>query len=135
GIDSQRTPLAGWDRLLPAFEGYEVAGTLEAHLQPRGPLAPPALPALTGTVALADVAARKKGAPYEIDGLAGTMTCRGDSAELPSTRFRLGGAPDAVSATVDSLAKSSARVTVQAAEIPARALGAGGGGGRTPGVI
>ena len=54
-IDSQPTPLAGWDRLLPAFAGHQVSGTVEVHVRATGTTARGATPDLNGTVTLAQI--------------------------------------------------------------------------------
>ncbi len=134
-IDGARTPLAGWDRLLPAFEGVAVDGTFESHLAIKGPLGGDRLPSIDGSVALAGVSARKQGAPYQIDGLTGTMTFSGDRAELPPTTFQLGGAPVQVAARVESFAVPKAHVDLSAAALPAAALGVAAPGVTAPEIL
>ena len=53
-IDSDKAPLAGWDKLLPAFTGHQVSGTAEVHVRAKGKMGSSEAPQLNGTVALID---------------------------------------------------------------------------------
>src|SRR5205085_4894814 len=60
-IDSQKTPLAGWDKLLPAFAGHQVSGNAEVHVRAKGKSGSTEAPQLFGTIALDGVSAKQSG--------------------------------------------------------------------------
>jgi len=122
-LDSKKTPLSGWDRLLPAFAGHEVSGSFEAHVHAVGKTGagqPP--PELTGTVALENVSAKQKGSPYEIDGLTTKIDFKGNSATVPPTDFKLSGSPVHIEAQVPSFRPMAANFVLKSPEMRAASL-------------
>lgn len=84
-LDAVDAPLEGWSQLLPPLAGYELSGTAAIHLAVEGAVSGGALPAVTGTVGVSDVAAKRDGTPDEVEGLSadlqflGAITeCRGE---------------------------------------------------------
>src|SRR5262249_10289199 len=89
-LDSNRAPLAPLAASVPAMTGTEMGGTAEAHLPARGQIGRGApLPALAGTVALANVSARRPGVP-EVSGLTTTLAVGDGTIRMPTSSFRLG---------------------------------------------
>jgi uncharacterized protein involved in outer membrane biogenesis len=121
-IDSRKTPLAGWDQLVPAFAGHAVSGTVEVHVRVRGESAGAEAPQISGTVALADVSARQSGSPYEIEGLTSRIELKGDSATIPPTTFKLSGSPVEVAADVASFRPLAANFTLKSSQLTAASL-------------
>ncbi|MEA2624252.1 MAG: hypothetical protein QOD06_297, partial [Candidatus Binatota bacterium] len=134
-VESNRAPLSGWDRILPALEGHEVAGSFEAKLDVRGPAGGGTLPEIRGNVVLADVSAKRSGSPYEIDGLSTKIDFRGDSAVLPATRFQLGGSPVELSADVQSFRNLAASYALTSPSLRLASVGAAGPGVKQDEVI
>jgi len=125
-IDSNRAPLSGWDRLLPALAGHEVSGQLEVHVHARGAVGAGRIPELTGSLALEGVSARLKGSPREIEGLSTRIQLRGDAATVPPTRFRLGGSPVELEAKIDSLQARRGSFRLRSSGLRAASLGLAG---------
>ena len=121
-IDSQPTPLAGWDRLLPAFAGHQVSGTVEVHVRATGTTARGATPDLHGTVTLANVSATQQGSPYAIADVSTRLTLAGQSIHLPPTLFMLAGSPVNLQAQVATLKPVSATFAMQSPELKAASL-------------
>jgi uncharacterized protein involved in outer membrane biogenesis len=122
-IDSQPTPLAGWDRLLPAFAGHQVSGTVEVHVRAKGTTEGGATPTLDGTVTLANVSATPQGSPYAIVDVSTRLTLAGQSIDLPPTSFTLSGSPVDLQAQVTTLKPLSATFAMQSPELKAASLG------------
>jgi hypothetical protein len=88
-LDSNRAPLAPVAASIPAMAGTEMGGTAEAHLTARGEIRRGTLPALAGTVALADVSLRRPGVP-EVSGVTTTLAIGDGLIRMPTRGFRLG---------------------------------------------
>jgi hypothetical protein len=88
-LDSNRAPLAPLAASIPAMAGTEMGGTAEAHLTARGEIRRGTLPALAGTVALANVSARRPGIE-EVSGLTTTLAVGDGMIRMPTSGFRLG---------------------------------------------
>jgi AsmA protein len=88
-LDSNRAPLAPLAASIPAMAGTEMGGTAEAHLTARGEIRRGTLPALAGTVALANVSARRPDVP-EMSGLTTTLAVGDGLIRMPTSGFRLG---------------------------------------------
>jgi len=121
-IDAQPTPLAGWDRLLPAFAGHQVSGTVEVHVRATGTTEGGAMPDLHGTVTLANVSATQQGSPSAIADVSTRLTLAGQSIHLPPTSFKLSGSPVDLQAQVATLKPLSATFAMQSPELKAASL-------------
>ncbi len=91
-LDSNRAPLAPLASATPAASGMAVDGWLETHLTVQGALRSEPPPDVAGTVALADVHARRPGDRAGLSGLSTTITVAGGVARMPPTRFCIGDA-------------------------------------------
>ncbi len=134
-IDSEPTPLAGWDRLLPAFAGHQVSGRVEVHLRAKGTTAGGATPDLNGTIALTDVSAKQQGSPYEIDDLSTRLDLKGKSIGLPPTKFKLSGSPVELQVQVAALRPLAASFALQSPELKAGSLNVASPQARKPEVL
>ena len=121
-IDSKKTPLAGWDKLLPAFTGHQVSGNAEVHVRAKGKTGGAEAPQLTGTVALENVSAKQSGSPYEIEDLNGRVELKGNSATIPPTTFKLSGSPVSVQADVTSFKPVAATFSLKSPQMSAASL-------------
>lgn len=97
-VDGVATDLAGVAALVPVMAG--VAGSGELHATVRGDVGTDRIPAVTGTLALHDVAVRRADAPVGISGLTTTIQLEGDGFTMPSSRFAVDGQPMEASLTV-----------------------------------
>src|SRR5262249_4432912 len=91
-LESNRAPLAPLAACIPALAGSEVGGTAEAHLTVKGELTAKPLPALGGTVALADVHGRRRPSEPEVSNLTTTLTVGDGLVRMPASAFRIGDA-------------------------------------------
>jgi uncharacterized protein involved in outer membrane biogenesis len=121
-LDSQKTPLAGWDKMLPAFTGHQVSGNAEVHVRAKGKSGGNEAPQLFGTVALDDVSAKQSGSPYEIENLSGRVELKGASASVPPTTFKLSGSPVSVQADVSSFRPVAATFALKSPQLSAASL-------------
>lgn len=122
-IDSKPTSLAGWDRLIPALAGHDVSGSAEVHVRARGKVGSDQPPEITGAITLQDVNAKQEGSPYEIESLSTKINLGGDSAVLPPTKFRLGGSPVELEATLRSFRSRTGTFVLRSPELRAASLG------------
>ncbi len=127
-LDLARTALAGWERILPAVAGYELAGTLAGQLHTTGAGGAGKVPRVTGSVELRDVGVRGQDLPA-IEGLSSTIALKGDSAVVPATKFTVGGSPVEVEATVERFGAPEVRFALRSAELRLASLGVQGGDG------
>ena len=121
-IDSKKTPLAGWDKLLPAFTGHQVSGNAEVHVRAKGKTGSSEAPQLNGTVVLETVSAKQSGSPYEIEDLNGRVELKGSSASIPPTTFKLSGSPVSVQAEVASFRPVAATFSLKSPQLSAASL-------------
>ena len=121
-IDSKKTPLAGWDKLLPAFAGHQVSGNAEIHVRAKGKTGAGEAPQLTGNVVLENVNAKQSGSPYEIEDLNGRVELKGTSASIPPTTFKLSGSPVSVQADVASFRPVAATFSLKSPQLSAASL-------------
>ena len=134
-IDSEKTPLAGWDQLLPAFSGHEVSGTIDLHVRAKGKSGGGEAPQLFGTVALADVSAKQSGSPYQIEGLNGRIELKGSSATIPPTTFKLSGSPVEIQADVPSFRPVAANFGLKSPQLSAASLAIASPAAKKPEVL
>lgn len=90
-LDSNRAPLGTLASVVPAAGVADAGGTVEAHLMVQGALGPE-LPAIAGTIALADVRARRSNDGVGLSDLSTTITVADGVARMPVSRFRAGDA-------------------------------------------
>ncbi len=121
-IRGQDVPLGGWGELLPAAAGLPVEGRLGLDVRARGRSGSERLPALDGTVTLADVAVRMADTP-PVEKLAARLGLKGAAAELRDTRFELGGAPMQLEADIADLNAPEVRFALDAPVLPLAAVG------------
>ena len=121
-IDSPRTPLAGWDKLLPAFTGHQISGNAEVHVRAKGKSGSNEPPQLFGRVALDGVSAKQSGSPYEIEDLTGAIELKGASASVPKTTFKLSGSPVSVHGEVASFRPMAATFALKSPQLSAASL-------------
>ncbi len=134
-IDSEKAPLAGWDKLLPAFVGHQVSGTAEVHVRAQGKTGSKEMPQLNGTVALMGVSAKKSGSPYEIEDLNGRVELKGASASIPQTTFKLSGSPVTVQADVASWRPVAATFDLRSPQLAATSLNFASASAKRPEVL
>jgi uncharacterized protein involved in outer membrane biogenesis len=134
-IDSPKAPLAGWEKMLPAFAGHQVSGTAEVHVRAMGRMGSGEALQWNGTVALIGVSAKQSGSPYEIDDLNGRIDLKGNSATLPQTTFKLSGSPVTVQAEVASFRPLAATFDLKSPQLAATSLSLASSAAKKPEVL
>lgn len=125
-FDTGSSSLSGWDQLLPALQGIDVDGTVDADLHAKGNVGGGKIPQLEGTIGLQNVRASGSKVPVKVDGLTTKLTLKGDSLELPPTKFNVAGLPVELRATAKNFDNPTANVSFNAAALKLAALGFGG---------
>ncbi len=92
-LTADRAPLTTLASVVPATTSADVGGTIEAQLTVQGAWQAQPLPAIAGTVALAGVHARRSADRIGLSGLTTTVTVADGAAQMPVTRFQIGGSP------------------------------------------
>ncbi len=88
-------PLSGWERMLPALQGYDLAGSAKPEFTISGT----GSPQVEGTVDLDTVALTRES--FRVSGLSTRVEVDGKRIRLPESRFQLNEAPVAISASYD----------------------------------
>jgi AsmA protein len=96
---------------------------------------PEGLPAVNGTATLAGVGVQPPGAPWAVSDLDSTIELKGDSAVIPTSRFRLAGIPVEAEGAVERFQPARVRFTTRVPELDLRKLGYGGEGVRAAEVM
>jgi hypothetical protein len=130
-LRSQGLPLASLGRVVAPLAALRLKGSADAALRASGAATGAGLPALDGQLALQNVEARPEGSPA-VEGLSTTLRFAKGGAELPPTRFRLGGSPVEVSGQLPDLARPRLQFSVRSDALRAASLGFAGEGVSRP---
>jgi uncharacterized protein involved in outer membrane biogenesis len=120
-VEASASDLAAVAAVVPALAG--LAGAADATLKVRGDVAAGRVPAVSGTVALRDVALRLPEAPVGITGLTTTIQLEGDGAVMPSSRFLVDGRPMEASVTLHDFDAPYGELHVTGDAIPLTVFG------------
>ncbi len=120
-VDGVAADLARVGEVAPRVAG--VAGGAELHATVQGDLADDRYPAVTGTLALRDVAVRRADAPVGVTGLTTTIQLQGDGATMPASKFLLDGQPIEVGFAVRDLRAPQGELHVRGDAIPLTVFG------------
>jgi uncharacterized protein involved in outer membrane biogenesis len=96
-----------------AVRGIRGGGRLGFDLRLAGRAAPPSLPAITGTLAIADGSFRYPGAPAGVDGLSFHARFAPDQVEIGDLRARVAGQPLRAQLAASRFADAQVRFAVQ----------------------
>lgn len=116
-LSSNRFSLAGWDKLIPALQGYELSGELEATTTLKGKIGQGAVPQIQGTLNLADVSARPPQFPQPIRDLDTTIIFTGRRADIKDTTLSLGASKISLAAQIDQFTPFSLSYKVSTPEL------------------
>jgi AsmA-like C-terminal region/Domain of Unknown Function (DUF748) len=117
------------DDVPPAALSGTMATKVRAALRAEGP------PSLVGTATLRGVRATPPGAPWTLSDLDSTVELRGDSAVIPTSRFKVAGIPVEAEATVERFQPVKLSFVTRVPELDLQRLGYGGAGVRAPEVV
>src|SRR5262249_24830080 len=92
-LASRLAPLATLASAVPGTATTDVGGTIAAQLSVQGDWGAQPPPLVSGTVELAVVGVRRQRDRTGLSGLTGAVTVTDGVAQMPATRFQLGGIP------------------------------------------
>ncbi|HEY7167936.1 MAG TPA: AsmA family protein [Candidatus Binatia bacterium] len=101
-IDSKPASLEGWDRIVPALQKYQPAGTFETHATVSGSFGHGAKPDVRGALNLSHASVRPPDFPQPIKDLNAAITFNGQQASWKDSSFSLGSSRIRVSGEVES---------------------------------
>jgi len=87
---SKPVPLDGWDKIIPAVAGYQLAGEMQVNATLRGVLGRGGGPQIQGVVSLANVGAQPPQLPQPVKDLNARINFTGARAEVKDATFSLG---------------------------------------------
>ncbi|MDZ4339646.1 MAG: AsmA family protein, partial [candidate division NC10 bacterium] len=73
-VDSKRTDLNGWEKVVPLPQGYALAGRAEVHARIEGALAAGRIPDVTGSLVLSELRATLPQTPHPLTAQSATVT-------------------------------------------------------------
>jgi len=89
-LKSGRADLAGWEKIIPAAQGYELAGRAETDLQLKGEFGGGKIPSMNGSLALDSVKVKLPQIASPVTELNGKIALTGEQANLKDLSFRVG---------------------------------------------
>ncbi|MFQ5989903.1 MAG: AsmA-like C-terminal region-containing protein [Candidatus Methylomirabilales bacterium] len=89
-LDSRRTDLAGWEKILPVLKGYRFSGDVEAHTRIKGQIKTGRIPDINGSLKMTGLRATLPQFPQPVTAQSATVTFTGRRATLPETPLRIG---------------------------------------------
>ncbi len=103
-VSTNRFSLDGWDKLVPALQGYALSGELEANATVKGKIGQGAVPQIQGMVNLARVSAKPPQFPQPIRDLDTTIVFTGKRADIKDMTLSLGASKISLAAEIDQFA-------------------------------
>ncbi len=100
-IDSKPASLEGWEKIIPAIEGYQLAGNLEMRATLRGPMGQGATPQIQGTLSLTEASAKPPQFPKAIKDLSTKISFTGQRADIADTSLSLGSSRILLSSAIE----------------------------------
>jgi len=100
-LDSSRTSLAGWDKIIPFLNPYRLSGDFEVHSTLRGNVGKGAAPQIQGNLILSGVSAQPPQFPKAIKDLNARVDFAGNRADLKETTLNLGNSRIRLAAQID----------------------------------
>lgn len=92
-LDSNRTELSDWQRVVLPLRGQDIAGNVEVHARVQGTVQEGQLPNIHGSLVLTDGRAVLPALPAPLSDLDAQLTFTEDRAELTEATARLGRSP------------------------------------------
>ena len=116
-VDSKRTDLNGWEKVVPLPQGYALAGRAEVHARIEGALAAGRIPDVTGSLVLSELRATLPQIPHPLTAQSATVTLAGRRAALADTPFRLGKSEVRLASQVEHFAPLALTYRASAPEV------------------
>ena len=89
-VESKSASLAGWDKLVPAVERYQLSGTMELRGTVRGAAGRGTAPRMQGTLTLRNASAQPPNFPKPIENLDTVINFTGQRADIRDMALTLG---------------------------------------------
>jgi uncharacterized protein involved in outer membrane biogenesis len=116
-MDSGRTDLAGWERILPLLQGYTFSGDMEVHGRIQGRMTKDDTPDINGSATFTGLRAALPQVPGLLTTQKATVTFTGQQAALKETPFQLGKSQFRLAADVSKLSPLALTYHFSATEI------------------
>ncbi|MCI0484676.1 MAG: AsmA family protein [candidate division NC10 bacterium] len=134
-LDSNRSDIAGWEKIFPALRGQKLAGSFEVHTRIQGRMAKDRLPDINGSLTLTELRATLPQVPQPLTTKSATVNFTGQGAALGETPFSIGKSQMRLAAQAERLAPISLTYRLAAPELWLADLREGRGAGKTPEVL
>jgi uncharacterized protein involved in outer membrane biogenesis len=103
-LTSNRFQLAGWDKMIPIIQDYELSGSMDFRATLNGTIGKGSLPQVRGIANLTKVSAKPPQLPKPIKDLDTTINFTGERAEVKDTTLSLGNARLRLAAQIEGFA-------------------------------
>lgn len=134
-LESNRMPLAGWEKMVPALKASNPSGTMEMRARIQGETGKGKTPKIYGTLTLAGVTATLPSLPKPISDLNAKVSFTGDRADFPETSVRLGNSQLRLAAQVQRFSPLVFTYRLSAPELWVADVRSGGSTGKRPDVL
>ena len=134
-LDSSRTDLAGWEKIVPLVQGYDLSGGAELHARIKGLMKKDRIPDITGSLTLTGLRAQLPQLPHPVTAKRATITFAGQRATLGETILQLGKSEIRLAAQVERLTPLTLTYRLSAPELWMADLREGTGSSKRPEVM
>ncbi|MEE9138443.1 MAG: AsmA-like C-terminal region-containing protein [candidate division NC10 bacterium] len=134
-LDSSRTDLAGWEKILPILQGYNLSGRLEAHTRINGRIKKGRIPDINGSLKFTGLRATMPQLPQPVTAKSATVTFTGQRASLAETPLRVGKSELRLSAQIERFAPLALTYRMSSPEIWLADVWKGTGSSKNPEVL
>ncbi|MGH7426273.1 MAG: AsmA family protein [Candidatus Methylomirabilales bacterium] len=134
-LDSNRSGLAGWEKILPVLRGQNLAGSFEVHTRIQGPMTKDRLPDISGSLTLTELRAALPQVPQPLTAKSATVNFTGQGAVLGETPLSIGKSQMRLAAQAERLVPVSLTYRLAAPELWLADLREGRGASKTPEVL
>ncbi len=134
-LDSSRTDLGGWEKILPILKGYGLSGSVEAHTKIRGQMKKGRIPDINGSLKFTGLRATMPQLPQPVTAKSATVTFTGKRAALAETPLRVGKSELRLTANIERFAPLSLTYRMSSPEIWLADVWKGTGSSKNPEVL
>jgi hypothetical protein len=116
-LDSNRSGLAGWEKILPVLRGQNLAGNFEVHTRIQGRMTTDRLPDMNGSLTLTELRAPLPQVPQPLTAKSATVNFSGQGAVLGETPLSIGKSQMRLAARAERLVPVSLTYRLAAPEL------------------
>jgi len=134
-LDSNRSGLAGWEKILPVLREQNLAGSFEVHARIQGRMAKDRLPDMDGSLTLTELRATLPQVPQPLTAKSATVNFTGQGAVLGETPLSIGKSQMRLAAQAERLVPVSLTYRLTAPELWLADLREARGASKAPEVL